>query len=73
MRFWSRLYAKEKAIWPNGKGRTSVDFASFGLSVSFSADGKRLFVGTEIGEGPTLMIFQAEFIFSSQVGRFNSY
>jgi hypothetical protein len=45
VRMWSRLYSEEKAIWPNGKSRTSVDFASFGSSVSFSADGKRLFVG----------------------------
>ena len=51
VRMWSRLYAEEKAIWPNGKGRSSVDFASFGSSVSFSTDGKRLFVGASNWRG----------------------
>lgn len=51
VRLWNRLTAQEKSIWPRGNFRHTVDGASFGSSVSLSADGKLLFVGASTWKG----------------------
>jgi hypothetical protein len=50
-RLWNRSTAQEKSIWPRGKFRQTVDGASFGSTVSLSADGKLLFVGASTWKG----------------------
>ena len=52
VRLWKQSAAREKVIWPEGDSSPwIVNDGSFGSAVSFSADGKLLFVGASMWSG----------------------